>query len=116
MEIMNVRIEDVTAKLVGQDNDNFVVKVSLRDEYDSVDWSFRLEDQLDLQRLIKLMNYTESHQLEDLNGKIIRKVKIGSCLYGFGHPIEDKFISLLAKECKEINEAEFAKMYEDYDK
>lgn len=104
MRILNAKIENVTVGL--NDSDGLAVMFTLRWQSGCCNWEFTLANPLDIQRLTKLMNYTGSHQVKELEGKIIRKVEKGQMFQGFGHPIEDKFVSVWADEFKEITELE----------
>lgn len=108
MEITNARIKNVT---VGFDDRNRLsARITFEGYHVSCDWSFILTNPIDVQRLTKLMNYTGSYEVDDLNDKIIRKVVSENFLCGFGHPIEDKFVPTLTEEFKEINESNFEKL------
>lgn len=110
MEITNARIRNVTVGF--DDNDRLSVRMTFASRHDgSCDWGFILTNPTDVQRLIKLMNYTDSYEVGELNDKIIRRVCSGHFLRGFGHPIEDKFVPTLT-EFTEVNKAEFVEMLE----
>lgn len=108
MKIQNAKIKDVTVGF--DDRDMLAVSFSLNGQYTGSQCSFNLEDPVDVQRLIKLMQYTCSYEVGDLNGKIVRKGDTGHLLRGFGHPCEDKFIPVLTEEFQEITEAEFEEL------
>ena len=111
MRITNARIKNVT---VGFDDRGWLsVMMTFEGRYRCDDWRFILTNLGDVQRLIKLLSYTESHEVEDLNGKIIRRVDFGNSLRGFGHPIEDKFVPTLTEEFKEISKSEFEELLKD---
>lgn len=108
MEITNARIKNVT---VGFDEwEKFSVKMELYSQHDKLDWYFILTDPTDVQRLMRLMNYTGSHEIGDLNNKIVRKVISEKIFRGIGDPIEDRFFLTLTEEFKEINESEFEEL------
>lgn len=108
MEIQNAKIKDVTIGF--DDRDRLVVSLNLKSQNSGCHWSFKLENQIDVQRLIRLMHYTCSHEVEDLGGKIIRKVDEDNLFRGFGDPIKDKFVPVCTEEFKEITESEFKEM------
>lgn len=108
MEITNARIKNVTVGF--DDRDRLSARMTFDGQHGCCDWGFILTNPTDVQRLMKLMNYTGSYEVGDLSGKIIRKVDSGNFLRGFGHPIEDKFVPTSTEEFKEVNKAEFAEM------
>ena len=108
MEIANARITKVK---VGFDaRDRLSARITFKSQYGCCDWDFILSNPVDVQRLRKLMNYTDAIELKDLNGKIIRKVDLNFRIHGFGHPIEDKFVPIFTDEFTEISEAELETM------
>ena len=108
MEITNARIKNVTVGF--DDRDRLSARMSFDGQYSCCDWGFILTNPTDVQRLIKLMNYVGAYEVEDLSGKIIRKVESGNFFRGFGHPIMDKFVPTLTEDFKEINELQFEEL------
>ena len=105
MEIVNARINNVSLKF--DDRDRLSASMILESPHGCCAWGFILTIPSDVQRLIKLMNYTDSHNFESLNNKIIRIVNQGRLLRGFGHPIEDKFFTALGNGVTEVTEVQF---------
>ena len=108
MKITNARIKDVTVCI--DDWDRLSARMTLKNEYGCCDCGFILSNPTDVQRFMKLMNYTEAYEVSDMEGKIIRKVDSDGFLRGFGHPVEDKYIPTLTEEFMEISEEEFEKL------
>lgn len=108
MKITNAKIKNVTVGF--DDRDRLSASMTFDGQHVCCNCGFILTNPTDVQRLMKLMNYTGSYEVGDLSGKIIRKVDFGNFLGGFGHPIEDKFVPTLTEEFKEVNEEEFAEM------
>lgn len=108
MEIANARITNV--KVGFDDRDRLSARMTFESQHGCCDWGFILSNPVDVQRLSTLMNYTDTYDVKNLNGKIIRKVDSDCFLRGFGHPIEDKFVPVSTKEFTEISEAEFETM------
>lgn len=109
MQINNARIRNVTVGL--DDRNRLSAKITFEGHQGQSNWLyFVLTKSVDAQRLRKIMLYTGAYEIDDLNGKIIRKVDHDYCLCGFGDPIEDKFISFLDEEFREITESQFAEL------
>lgn len=107
MTVQNAKITNVT---VGFDNrDRLTASISLKGQYDDWDLKMVLSQKDDCQYLLKLMSYTEVNGVEEMKGKIIRIVTFDNILYGFGHPIEDKFVPTTQENPTELTEAEFRK-------
>ena len=101
MEIKNAIIRDVTVGFDGRDR--LSASINFDEGYTRCGWDSVLTNEGDVQKLIKLMEYTGANKVEDLNGKIIRIVIADNYLYGFGHPIDDeRFIPISLKECHEV--------------
>ena len=92
MRITNAKIKNVS---VGIDDLN---RLAARMTFNGLNkcwgWSFILNRSTDINRLMKLMEYVEVHELNDLENKIVRVAEAEYFLLGFGHPIEDKFIPI----------------------
>lgn len=108
MEITNARIENVTVGF--DDRDRLSARMTFKGQHGCCEWGFTLIVPTEVQRLIKLMNYAGVHEVEELNGRIIRKVEYNNFLCGFGHPIEDKFVPTSIKDLMEISESQFEEM------
>ena len=109
MEITNAKIKDVTVCF--DDWGQLSVMMSFYPLHGCYNWHSLLKNPDNVQRLTKLMTYTESNELSDLNGKIIRIVKFNNAFCGFGHLIEDKFVPCLMQNFKEVNKLKFAEMF-----
>ena len=105
MEVSNAKITNV--KVCFDDRGRLAARMRFETQYGCCDWGFILSNPVDVQRLSTLMNYTETYDIMQLNGKIVRKVDFDRFFRGFGHPIEDKFVPFSSKEFTEITEAEF---------
>lgn len=103
MKIENAMIKDVTVGL--NDNDRLCVRLSLKGQCTGGMWIFELENPVDVQRVEKLMQYTCSYEVGELEGKIVRKAVSGNLLRGIGHPLEDKFIPLWTEVMREVDES-----------
>lgn len=109
MKITNARITNL--KVGFDDGNRLAVMINFESQHGCCLWSFVMSNPVDVQRLSALMNYTNTYDLNDLNGKIIRKVDLDCFMRGFGHPIEDKFVLLSEKEFSEITEADLEMIY-----
>lgn len=109
MQINNARIRNVTVGL--DDRNRLSAKITFEGHQGQSNWLyFVLTKSVDAQRLRKLMLYTGAYKIDDLNGKIVRKVEHEHCLCGFGDPIEDKFIWLEDEELKELTENQIVEL------
>ena len=108
MEITNARIKNVTVGF--DDRDRLSVRMTFDGQHSCCDWGFILTNPTDVQRLIKLMNYVGAYEVDNLSGKIIRKVDSGNLVRGFGHPLKDKYVPTFTEKFKEINESEFEEL------
>ncbi len=109
MEIKNARIENVTVGL--DDRNRLSAKITFEGNQGQSSWChFVLTKTVEAQHLRKLMLYTGAYKIDDLNGKIVRKVEHEHCLCGFGDPIEDKFIWLEDEELKELTESQIVEL------
>ena len=109
MKILNARI---TKARIGFDEiDKVVARMTFESKYGCCDWTFVLENPVDVQRLKTLMKYADVLDFKDLKGKIIQQVVDSErFLRGFGHPIEDKFVPTYTNEFTELSEVEFGAM------
>lgn len=108
MKINNARIKNVTVGL--DDRDRLSVRMTFESQCGCCDWSFILTNSADAQRLVILMNYTSTYNVEELDGQIVRMVEYDSFFRGFGHPIEDKFVPAFGEEVKEVTEAQLSEI------
>lgn len=108
MKIMNAKIEKVTVGM--DDRDQLSARITFAGRCLSYFWVFVLTNPIDSQRLIKLLEYTETNDLQKLNGKIVRIVDHGCFFRGFGDPIEDKFVPTFGEELQEVSEEGFNKL------
>lgn len=108
MKLNNARIEDVTVGL--DDLNRLSVRMTFESQSVCFNWEFILNNPTDVQRLVKLMNYTDVYDFENLNGKIVRTVMHSYAFRGFGDPIEDKFIPVFGEKLKEVTEAQFEEL------
>ena len=106
MKIQNVKIKNVTIGI--NDREKLAVTMSFEGSGGGCAWSFIMDNPTDVQRLILLMKYTEVKEVMKLEGKVIRVIVCEAFIRGFGHPIEDKFVSVILSEVMEITQAEFA--------
>ena len=108
MEITNARIKNVT---VGLDNrDRLSASMTFEGPNFCRNCCFILTDPTDVQRLVKLMLYTGTSEVQELNGKIIRRIDKNNFLRGFGDPIANKFIPIFGDELKELTESQFEEL------
>ena len=108
MEVNNAIIKNVTVGL--DDRDRLSARMTFEGQHGCCDWGFILTNPADAQRLVMLMNYTDTYDVKNLNGKIVRKVDHDCFFRGFGHPIEDKFVPAFGEEVKELTEAQFSEL------
>ena len=108
MEIINVRINNATVVL--DDRDRLSARMNFEAERGCVSWEFILTNSIDVQRLVKLMNYAGAYYVEGLDGKIVRIVNCASSLRGFGDPIKEKFIPTFGEQLKELTITEFEEL------
>lgn len=108
MEITNARIKNVTVGL--DDRDRLSARMTFEGQHGCCDWGFILTNPVDAQRLMKLMSYTGTYEVKNLNGKIVRKIDHDNFFRGFGDPIEDKFVPAFGEELKEVTEAQFEEL------
>ncbi len=108
MEIINVKISDVTVGL--DDRERLSVRMTFSGRSACTEWGFLLIDPVDVQRLTKLMSYVGVRKVESLNEKIIRIVNHKRFLQGFGDPVEDKFVLTCGEKLQELTEAELEEL------
>lgn len=109
LEIANAIVTNV--KVGFDDRKRLSVKISLDSQYGAYNCSFILANAVDVQRFTALMNYTLACDIDDLKGRIVRKIDDEGILRGFGHPIEDKFVLFSTKEFTEIFEETLKTMF-----
>lgn len=72
--------------------------------------NFVLNNPVDVQRVIKLLQYTHSRDVEELWNKEIKTAYKNHFTYGFGDLAEDKFVPFLTKELMEVSKEEILEM------
>lgn len=72
--------------------------------------NFVMGNPIDVQRVLKLFEYTNSTNLEELDGKQIKTAYKDHFTYGFCALDGNKFIPLLTKDLIEVTEEEILKM------
>ena len=102
MEIRNAKIKNANINFFG--TDNLSARLEFAYPKGSQHWSFRMTKPTDVQRFMKLREYVEAENVEEMNGKIVRIVSFSNHFQGFGHPLEDKFIYCGHKEVMEVKE------------
>ncbi len=107
MKIENAMICDVT--VVRQQKDLLFAKVVFSGQYGRCDRGFVLNDSIDIQMLVKLMEYTNTYRIEKLKDKAVRVVIKDNILRGFGAFCKDQFITF-GEELKEVTEAQLKGM------
>jgi len=113
MKIINVKITDVTIGFM-DDTDRLFAKLTFEGQEDQKGCCQRwliLTNPVDAQCLMKLMRYTGINEVKDLIGKSVRKIENDDgFFYGFGDPIEDKFVLFCGEELKEVTEVQFIEL------
>ena len=108
MESQNAIIKNVTMGL--DERNNLVVSVEFAAHHFSNIYKFDLMEQMEVQRLAKLLEYAEVKNVEDLKGRMVRVMAFYKLFHGFGHPIEDKFVATFGDTFMESTEEQFKKM------
>ena len=91
MKIQNAMIKNVTDGL--NEEGMLAVMFDLEGQSTEISHSFKLADIIDVLQLTALMRNTNSHEVGDLDGKIVRiATDSNDLLWGIGAPIKDLFV------------------------
>lgn len=63
-----------------------------------------------VERLKRLLEYTNSSDVEHLNKKIVRAMFHNGQLFGIAHPTEGKFVCLCGENFSEVSEEQIIKL------
>ena len=104
MKIFNSVIKSVT---VGFNCDNnLCVNIDFFSQYGCVRTDFKLTELADVYRITKLMNYAGANTFDELKYRTVRVIYNKGIFSAFGHPICDKFVSILTNDFEEFNESQ----------
>ena len=116
MKIYNATIKKVAVGLYGL-NKRLSVKLDFSSSENLWSHTFDLTDWTAVSQLTILMNFVEAEDLKELEGKAIRVVVYNSMFRGFGHPENDKFITVsyfAGRYPMSLSEKEFGEMLNKY--
>lgn len=109
MRVEKASIQNVS---VGLDRlDRMIARVTFHTKRRAYKMKFVLTKDFEAQRLMKLMSFIGTYNINNMDGKIVRVVIHKESFYGFGAPIEDKFVPTFGKGLRELTMEQFVELW-----
>ena len=114
MKIKNAKIKNVT-NIRADSKRNLIVSLEIQDGLKLIAiFVFKLSNPVELQNLLKLMEFVGVQDLKDFEEREIRVAKYEDVVKAIGHPIEEKFLDITNIKTDLVKELSISELLTEY--